>query len=86
MTSDAVTMLTACRTGVGICQLLSIGAQHLFAQGELVDLFPDWPGEAFPLYAIYPSRRQRAAKVQAFVEFVETLLGEPKSERRAGWE
>lgn len=85
MTSDAVTMLNACRAGTGICQILPIGAQRLFDCGELVDLFPDWPGEVFPLYAIYPSRRQRAAKVQAFVAFVERLLQDPASERRAGW-
>lgn len=85
MTSDAVTMLNACRAGTGICQILPIGAQHLFDCGELVDLFPDWPGEVFPLYAIYPSRRQRAAKVQAFVQFVERLLQDPSSEQMAGW-
>lgn len=84
MTSDAVTMLTACKAGAGICQILPIGAQHLFDSGELVDLFPDWPGEVFALYAIYPSRRQRAAKVQAFVQFVERLLGEA-TENEAGW-
>ncbi|MDH2433699.1 LysR family transcriptional regulator [Pokkaliibacter sp. MBI-7] len=85
MTSDAVTMLSACRAGAGICQILPIGAQHLFDRGELVDLFPDWPGEVFPLYAIYPSRRQRAAKVHAFVQFVEELLG-TATDQEAGWE
>lgn len=85
MTSDAVTMLTACLADVGICQILPIGAQHLFDQGKLIDLYPDWPGEVFPLYAIYPSRRQRAAKVQAFVAFVERLLDDPLAEQRAGW-
>lgn len=85
MTSDAVTMLTSCLAGVGICQILPIGAQHLFERGELVDLFPDWPGEVFPLYAIYPSRRQRAAKVQALVQFVEGLLTDPTVVQRAGW-
>jgi DNA-binding transcriptional LysR family regulator len=34
-----------------------------------VELFPDWPGETFPLYAIHPSRRNPAAKVRAFFEF-----------------
>lgn len=84
MTSDAVTMLTACLAGTGICQLLPIGAKQLFDRGELVDIFPDWPGEVFPLYAIYPSRRQRAAKVHAFVQFVENLLGETL-DQKAGW-
>ncbi len=84
MTSDAVTMLSSCLAGVGICQILPIGAQRLFESGDLIDLFPDWPGEVFALHAIYPSRRQRAAKVQAFVEFVERLLREA-TDREAGW-
>jgi DNA-binding transcriptional LysR family regulator len=31
-------------------------------------LFPDWSGEMFPLYALFPSRRH-AAKVRTFVDF-----------------
>ncbi|QDS17497.1 LysR family transcriptional regulator [Xanthomonas arboricola] len=84
MISDAVTMLTSCLSGFGICQILPIGADHLFESGQLVDLFPDWPGEQFPLYAIYPSRKQRAAKVQAFVDFVEALLTSPTAQK-AEW-
>ncbi|MGF6471325.1 hypothetical protein QFZ89_006575 [Paraburkholderia youngii] len=48
---------------------MSIGTETLIAQHELVDLFPDWPDERFPLYALYPSRRHLAAKVQAFIAF-----------------
>lgn len=73
MTSDAATMLAACLAGAGICQLPPLGAQHLFEGGELIDLFPDWPGERFPLFALYPPRQQRSAKVRAFVEFVERV-------------
>ncbi len=48
---------------------------HILAQGRLVEIFPDWPGETFPLYAIYPSRQHRAAKVRVFTEWCLTLLG-----------
>jgi DNA-binding transcriptional LysR family regulator len=34
----------------------------------LIELFPDWPGERFPLYALYPSRHH-PARVQAFIDF-----------------
>jgi hypothetical protein len=40
----------------------------------LIELFPDWPGEVFPLYALYPSRQLRAAKVRTFMEFTSDLL------------
>jgi DNA-binding transcriptional LysR family regulator len=35
----------------------------------LIELFPDWPGERFPLYALYPSRHHPPARVQAFIDF-----------------
>ncbi|MDQ0458236.1 LysR family transcriptional regulator [Rhizobium paknamense] len=76
MTSDAATMLASCLAGVGICQIPPIGAHHLFARGDLIDLFPDWPGERFPLYALYPPRQKHSAKVRAFVTFVEGLITE----------
>lgn len=81
MTSDAATMLASCLAGVGICQLPPVGAQHLFENGDLVDLFPDWPGEYFPLYALYPPRQRRSAKVRAFVEFVEALTSDDRGGR-----
>lgn len=74
MTSDAATMLAACVAGLGICQLPPLGAQSMFDRGELIDLFPDWPGERFPLFALYPPRQQRSAKVRAFIQFVERII------------
>ena len=46
----------------------------IFARGKLVDLFPDWSDEVFPLYALMPSRHQPPAKVRAFIEFVRGAL------------
>jgi DNA-binding transcriptional LysR family regulator len=71
--SDAATMLGACIAGAGIAQILALGTQPLLDRGDLVELFPDWPGEVFPLYAFYP-RRNPSAKVRAFIDFcVETI-------------
>jgi DNA-binding transcriptional LysR family regulator len=42
----------------------------------LVELFPDWPGEVFPLHAFYPSRRHPPAKVRAFIDFCLALVGQ----------
>jgi len=64
------TMLGACLTGVGIARIKSIGIQDLLDDGVLVELFPDWQGEAFHLHALYPSRHLPAAKVRAFIDFV----------------
>jgi DNA-binding transcriptional LysR family regulator len=68
--SDAGTMLTECLAGTGICQVLAIAVKDQLAKGCLVNLFPDWADEIFPLYALYPSRHHPAAKVRAFIDFV----------------
>jgi DNA-binding transcriptional LysR family regulator len=69
LVSDSGTLIGACEAGAGIGQLLEIGCERLLQNGRLVELFPEWSDERFPLYAIYPSRLHRAAKVQAFIEF-----------------
>ena len=74
MVSDVGAMLGACEAGVGVAQIMALGSGHLLAEGKLIELFPDWPGEVFPLYALYPSRQLRAAKVRTFIEFTSDLL------------
>ncbi|WP_036172646.1 LysR family transcriptional regulator [Massilia sp. 9096] len=71
--NDAGSLHAVCLSGYGIGQLMELGAEHLFAQGRLVDLFPDWPDERFPLYALYPSRRHLPAKAVAFLDFLSAL-------------
>ncbi len=53
-----------------IAQILALGTDDLLKRGELVELFPDWPGERFPLYMFYLSRHVPPAKLRAFVDFV----------------
>jgi DNA-binding transcriptional LysR family regulator len=48
--------------------------KDLLKEGRLINLFPDWPDETFPLHALYPSRHHPAAKVRAFVEFVQRTV------------
>ena len=77
MVAEFGTMLSACLGGVGIARVKGIGVQHLIQQGALVELLSDWPGESYPLYALYPSRHPRhlpAAKVRASIDFVQSHL------------
>jgi DNA-binding transcriptional LysR family regulator len=62
-------MLDACIAGAGIAQTLEMGTDELIRKKQLVNLFPDWTGERFPLYALYPSRRFLPAKLHAFLDF-----------------
>ncbi|KGM34126.1 LysR family transcriptional regulator [Inquilinus limosus] len=77
MVAEFGTMLGACLEGVGIARVKAIGVQRLIDRGELVELLPDWTGESFPLYALYPSRHLPPAKVRAFIDFVQSRLGSP---------
>jgi DNA-binding transcriptional LysR family regulator len=47
--TDVNTMLATCLAGAGIAQVMALGVHSLLESGQLVELFPDWPGETFPL-------------------------------------
>jgi DNA-binding transcriptional LysR family regulator len=53
--------------------MLLLGAEHLIREGQLVNLFPDWPDERFPLYAYHPSRHHMPAKTRVFLDFIVAL-------------
>lgn len=73
--NDAGTLLSTCLAGYGIAQVMAFGTQALVGEGKLIELFPDWQDERFPLHVIYPSRHQMPAKVQAFLNFVVGVVG-----------
>ncbi|CAB3751277.1 LysR family transcriptional regulator [Paraburkholderia humisilvae] len=77
--TDVDTMVGACVAGVGVAQVLALGVEPLLASGALVELFPDWPGETFPLYVIRPSRRLPPAAVEAFLEFCREICDGPRT-------
>lgn len=74
--NDPGALLNACLAGSGIAQMLLLGAEHLIAEGRLINLFPDWPDERYPLYACYPSRHHMPAKTRAFMDFVVELTND----------
>ena len=74
LVSDVGTMLGACLAGTGIARFKASGVQDLLEKGRLIELFTDWAGEIYSLYALYPSRQLPAAKVRAFIDFVIELL------------
>lgn len=67
--SDPESHTAAILAGAGVAQVLGFSAQPYIDRGEMVCLFPEWNGETFPLYALYPSRHLPPAKVRAFVDF-----------------
>jgi DNA-binding transcriptional LysR family regulator len=71
--NDPGALLNACLAGSGVAQMLLLGAEHLVRQGRLVNLFPDWADERFPLYAYHPSRHHVPARTRAFLDFIIAL-------------
>jgi DNA-binding transcriptional LysR family regulator len=72
--NDAGTLYSACLAGYGMAQVMDLGVGPMLADGRLVEVFPDWPDEHFPLYALHPSRHHLPAKTRAFLDFIVTLL------------
>jgi DNA-binding transcriptional LysR family regulator len=72
-------VIGACLGGAGIARVKAIGVQDLLANGRLVDLLPDWPGQPFSLYALYPAGPHPAAKVRAFIDFVVERVGRERN-------
>ncbi len=72
--TDSGTKLGACLAGFGIAQVIDLGLEQHLCAGTLVNLFPDWPDERFPLYVYYVSRNYVPAKVRRFIDFVAASL------------
>jgi len=83
--TDSGTKLGACLAGFGIAQVIDLGIEHHFRNGELVSLLPEWSDERFPLYVYYASRNHVSAKVRKFIDFVAGSLrsstGKPHSKK-----
>jgi DNA-binding transcriptional LysR family regulator len=68
--TDAGTKLGTCLAGFGIAQVIDLGLEQHLSTGTLVNLFPDWSEEQYPLYVYYVSRNYVPAKVRKFIDFV----------------
>ena len=68
--NELATGLALCTEGFGVCQFFELGLGDLLRSGVLVELFPNWAEERFPVYILHPSRHLPSAKVRAFVDFL----------------
>jgi DNA-binding transcriptional LysR family regulator len=75
---DGMSQVSACLAGCGVAQLFDWVIQEDLAKGRLINLFPDWSDERFPLYGYLPSSHCVPAKVRAFQAFVTRLLSDRK--------
>ena len=68
--NDALTQLDACIAGCGVAQVFDLDINHLLKSGRLINLFPDWSDELFPLYLYHTSRRNVPLKLRTFIDFI----------------
>ena len=72
--NDAGTLQSVCEAGHGIAQMFVLPQDPVLADKRLVNLFPDWSDERFPLFAYHPSRHHVPAKTRAMLDFVVGLV------------
>jgi DNA-binding transcriptional LysR family regulator len=72
--NDAGTLQSVCEAGYGIAQMFVLPQDPVLADKRLVNLFPDWSDERFPLHAYHPSRHHVPAKTRALLDFVAGLV------------
>ncbi|MDK2777123.1 MAG: LysR family transcriptional regulator [Pseudomonadota bacterium] len=68
--NDFASLYAMTLSGAGIAPLPLLIASPAIRSGDLVPLLCDWPFEASPIHALYPSNRHLSAKVRSFVDFV----------------
>jgi DNA-binding transcriptional LysR family regulator len=73
---DPSSAINACLAGLGIFQSLEMGLAAWLARGELERVLPEWNDERYPLYVYHASRHRPAARVRAFLDFVQLITAE----------
>lgn len=68
--NDFASLYTLALSGVGIAPLPLIIAASAVRNRTLAPVLPEWPLEASPIHALYPSNRHLSAKVRSFVDYV----------------
>lgn len=69
--NDAAALVTAAEQGMGVLLLDKNMVTESLAAGRLVSVLSEYRiRHGFPVYAVYPSRQQLAAKTRVFVDFL----------------
>lgn len=74
VTTDSAAALSAGLDGLGIVRLAEFVASHHLASGALVRVLPGWECATLPMHLVTPTRRKRAARVGAFIEWASALI------------
>ena len=72
--NNAENYIACCSSGLGLIQIPRFDVQHLLDRGELVEVMPEFRAAAMQMSLIYPHRRLRSNRLNAFSEWFEALM------------
>jgi DNA-binding transcriptional LysR family regulator len=72
--NNAENYIACCSSGLGLIQIPRFDVKHLLDRGELVEVMPEFRAAPMPVSLIYPHRRQRSHRLNAFTEWFEVLM------------
>ena len=65
---------TACLQGLGLIQAPKFGLQQYFASGALVEVLPNLPQPAMPVWLLYPHRRHLTPRLHWALQWLQNLI------------
>ncbi|CDN61076.1 LysR family transcriptional regulator PA2877 [Burkholderia cenocepacia H111] len=74
--NNAETYIASCIAGMGLIQIPRFDVEHLLASGALVDVMPGHRAEPMDVSAVYPHRRHRSRRLNAFIEWFGELMAD----------
>ena len=72
--NSAEAYIACCLAGLGLIQIPAYDVRGHIEMGELVEVMPGHRAEAMPMTLLYPHRQHLSRRLQAFAEWLETLL------------
>ena len=72
--NNAENYIACCEAGLGLIQIPRFDVRHLLDSGALVEVLPGHRPAAMPIALLYPHRRQRSQRLDAFVAWFEALI------------
>nr|WP_300311389.1 LysR family transcriptional regulator [Halomonas sp.] len=74
LVNNAETYIACCLAGLGIIQVPRYDVSEALQQGRLVEVLPAWQAASMPVSLVYPNRRHRTSRIDAFAEWLSELL------------
>jgi LysR family transcriptional regulator, regulator for bpeEF and oprC len=80
--NDGGSYVAACAAGMGLIQVPLFHVERQLAEGELEEILPQYRPPPMPLHLLYAPKRQPAARLRVFMDWVAQLFGEPQRATR----